>query len=125
MPLSKYYQVYLISPISTVDLTYVNTVIFFVYHLFLSLYFNFLHVVQFTSTTSGDEATTAPQNSPNYIIIGAAAAGGVLMLVIIAVIIRKCLCKARTSSAKQPRNIGTVNDCLEGDLELSNMTGKI
>jgi len=83
------------------------------------------NVVQFTSTAPGDGVTAAPQNSPNYIIIGASAAGGVLVLVIIAVIIRKCLCKARTSSAKQPRNIGRVNDCLEGDFELSNITGKI
>ena len=47
------------------------------------------------------------------------------MLVIIAVVIRKCLCKNRVSSAKQPRNAGRVNYCLEADLELSNMTGKI
>ena len=83
------------------------------------------HVVQFTSTVPGDGVTATPQKSPNYIIIGASAAGGVLVLLIIAVIIRKCLCKARTSSAKQSRNIGRVNDFLEGDFELSDITRKI
>ena len=83
------------------------------------------YVVQFTSTASGDEVTAAPQKSSNDVIIGASVAGGVLMLVIIAVIIRKCLCKTRTSPAKQSRNIGRVNDYNEGDFELSNMTRKI
>lgn len=110
-------------PVNTGDLTCVNTYLLPLTS-FLTLYSNSI-AVQFTSTTPGDEVTAAPQNSPNYIIIGASAAGGVLMIIIIAVIIRKCLCKTRTSSAKQPRNIGRVNDCLEGDIELSNITGKI
>ena len=83
------------------------------------------HVVQFTSTATGDEVTAAPQNSNKYIVIGASAAGGVLLLVIIIVVIRKCLCKTRVHSSKQPRNTGRVNDGHEVDLELSNMTPKI
>lgn len=101
-----------------------SSLTFFLYILFF-LWIVIPHVVQFTSTRPGDEVTAAPQNSPNYVIFGASAAGGVLLLVNIAVVIRKCLCKTRTSSAKQPRNIGRVNDCLDGDLELSTMTGKI
>jgi len=95
-------------------------VIFFLYFLVFLCYL-IPHLVQVTSTAPGGEVTAAPQNSPNYVIIGASAAGGVLMLVIIAVVIRKCLCKTRTSPAKQPRNTGNVNDCLEVDLELSDM----
>ena len=100
-------------------MTYVGTYLLF----FLCI--EIQHVVQSKSTAPGDEVTAAPQKSPNYVLIGGSAAGGVLMIVIIAVIIRKCLCKTRTSSAKQPRSIGKVNECLEGDLELSNMSGKI
>ena len=110
MPLSK---------CSIKDISYLPSVL---HGYLLSLSFR---VAQFTSTVSGDEVTASPQNSPNYIIIGASAAGGVLLLVIIAVVIRKCLCKARTSSAKQPRNIARVNDCLEGEFELSSITGNI
>ena len=101
------------------DATYVNT------HLRFFLCIEIQYVVQFTSTAPGEEVTASPQNSPNYVIIGASAAGGVLLLVIIAVIIRKCLCKTKTSPAKQSRNIGRVNNYVEGDLELSNLTGKI
>ena len=66
-----------------------------------------------------------PQKSPNYVIIGAASGGGVLVLVIIALVIRKCLCKSRTSSNKRAESMGQVNDCLGGDFELSTVPRKI
>lgn len=66
-----------------------------------------------------------PQESPNYAIIGAASGGGVLLLVIVALIMRKCLCKNKISSSKREEGMGQVNDCPEGDFELSPMARKI
>ncbi|RMX49506.1 hypothetical protein pdam_00019481 [Pocillopora damicornis] len=46
------------------------------------------------------ETRAVPQEGPNYAIIGGSAAGGVLLLLIALLVIRKCLCKAKTSSAR-------------------------
>ena len=46
------------------------------------------------------EAGAVPQEGPNYVIIGGSAGGGLLLLLIAVLVIRKCLCKAKTSSER-------------------------
>lgn len=74
-----------------------------------------------TSSHLPTEAGAVPQKGPNYVIIGGSAAGGVLLLLLAALVIRKCLCKARTSSEKQPR--GKLNAGV--DIELSTVAKSI
>ena len=78
-----------------------------------------------TTSRLPTEGEAAPQEGPNYVIIGVSASGGVLVLLIAALVVRKCLCKTRTSSAKHSSAVGRVNACVEDDFELSTMPQKM
>ena len=83
------------------------------------------HIGTTTPSRLPTEATAVPQEGPDYVLIGVSASGGVLVLLIAALVIRKCLRKHRISSVKHSTDIGKVNDCVEGDFELSTVPQKI
>ena len=64
------------------------------------------------------EAGAVPQEGPNYVIIGGSAGGGLLLLLIAVLVIRKCLCKAKTSSERH--TTGRLNAGMDFEMSKRN-----
>ena len=95
-------------------------------HLQFVLYIGTDSTPRSTTPTFPTDATASPQKGPNYIVIGVSVFGGLLLLMIGALLIKKFVFNAsRSPVVGIPERDAKVNECYQGDLELSDMSGKM